>query len=112
MPLHIEPDQLFLASRSFWQANYLALDQVYALRAALLLLEMSWTSNTADEFFTEARLLLQQLYERNEELFNIGLMLSRQADVWAESDQRWSGVFRDSPGFRTGRDFHIDLPGE
>ena len=101
--LHTETDLLFLASRSFWQANYRTLDQLFALRAALLRLEMTWDSDTADDFFAEAHPLLQQLSERNEELFNMGLMLSRQADLWAEADQRWSGVFRN---------FHTDLPGE
>lgn len=101
--LHVEPDQLFLTSRSFWQANYRALDQIFALRAALLRLEMSWTSDTADDFFAEMRPLLQQLSERTEELFSMGLMLSRQADLWAEADQRWSGVYLD---------FRADRPGE
>jgi uncharacterized protein YukE len=93
--IHVEPDQLFLTSRSFWQANYRALDQVFALRAALLRLEMTWESNTSDDFFVQLHPLLQRLASQTEELFNIGLILSRQADLWAEADQRWSGVFRD-----------------
>ena len=101
--LHVEPDQLFLTSRAFWQANYRTLDQLFALRAALLRLEMTWSSDTADDFFAEMRPLLQQLSERTEELFSMGLTLSRQADLWAEADQRWSGVFRD---------FSADHPGE
>ena len=100
--LHIEPDQLFLTSRAFWQANYRTLDQLFALRAALLRLEMAWSSDTADDFFAEMRPLLQQLSERTEELFSMGLTLSRQADLWAEADQRWSGVFRDFGAGRPG----------
>jgi hypothetical protein len=95
-PLHIEPDHLYLASRAFWQANYQAVDQLFRLRVALLRLEMTWTGGRADEFMTDARFLLQQLHQRTEDLIAMSLILSRQADQWDESDQRWMGVYREA----------------
>jgi len=94
-PLHADPEQLFLASRTFWQANYQALDQLFSLRAAILRLEMTWSSDRADDFIAEIQSILQQLSARAEELFSMGLTLSRQADLWAEADQRWTGIYRD-----------------
>jgi hypothetical protein len=44
-PLHIEPDLLFLTSRAFWQANYRAMDQLFALRVAFLDLGKQPTPN-------------------------------------------------------------------
>ena len=110
-PLHAEPDQLFLASRAFWQANYRSLDRLFALRVALLRLEMTWDSDTSEEFFAEMSPLLLQLNEQMEELFHMGLILSHQADLWAEADQRWSGVFRDHPGFGEAVPLVIPMPG-
>jgi len=98
MPLlHAEPDLLFLASRAFWQANYRAMDQLFSLRVALLRLEMAWQGDRAEEFFTEMAPLLPQLSKRTEDLLSMSLVLSRQADLWDESDQRWTGIFRDLP---------------
>jgi len=95
MSIHIEPDQLFLASRSFWRANYQAIDQVVRLRSAVLRLELAWSSERAEEFVGEMRPLVQQLHDRSEDLLTLSLILSRQADLWDESDQRWSAIFRE-----------------
>jgi uncharacterized protein YukE len=98
MPLlHAEPDLLFLASRAFWQANYRAMDQLFALRVALLRLEMAWHGDTADDFFAEIAPLFQQLSGQTEYLLSMSLTLSRQTDLWDESGQRWTGIFRDLP---------------
>lgn len=95
--LHVEPDQLFLTSRIFWQTNYRAVDQLFALRVVLLRLEMAWQGDNADEFFAEINPLFQQLSARTEELLSMSLVLSRQADLWDESDQRWSGTYLNLP---------------
>ncbi len=94
-PLHIEPNHLYLASRTFWQANYQAIDQLFRLRVALLRLEMAWSGGDADDFLADMRTLIQQLNSRVEELLSMSLILSRQADLWDESDQRWSGILRE-----------------
>ena len=100
--LHTEPDLFFLTSRDFWQANYRALDQLFALQVALLRLEMVWQGDNADEFFAEMNPLAKQLADRAEDLFSMSILLSRQADLWDESDQRWQTVFGapapDQPG--------------
>jgi uncharacterized protein YukE len=93
--LHVEPDQLYLASRAFWQANYRGLDQFFLVRAALVRLQMTWIGDHADDYFAEMKPLLQQLVQHNEELLTMALILSRQADLWAEADQRWSGFYRE-----------------
>lgn len=102
MPLvHVEPDQLYLASRSLWQANYQAIEVLFRLRVTLLRLESTWQGGRAEEYIAESRDLLQLLNARMEELITMSLILSRQADQWDESDQRWSGVygrFFSSPG--------------
>lgn len=92
--LHVEPIPLYLASRSLWQANYMAIDQLFRLRVALLRLEGAWLGPAADDFLAETRSLQQQLTERVEELISLSLALAREADRWEESDQRWAGVYR------------------
>jgi uncharacterized protein YukE len=92
--LHVEPDLLFLTSRTFWQANYRAVDQCFALYVTLLRLEMAWQGDGADEFFAEVRPLLQQLRDQTDAILSMSLILSRQADLWDESDQRWAEIHR------------------
>jgi len=94
-PLHVEPDQLFLASRSFWRANYQAIELLASLRVSMLRIELAWSSEKAEEFMAEMRRLVQQLDERCEDLYTMSLILCRQADLWDESDQRWSAIFRE-----------------
>ena len=91
--LHIEPDQLYLASRSLWQGNYQAIEALFRLRVALLRLESTWQGGRSDEYLAEARDLLERLNAHIEELIAMSLILSRQADQWDESDQRWRTVF-------------------
>lgn len=91
--LHVEPDQLYLASRSLWRGNYQALEALFRLRVALMRLESTWQGGRSEQFLAEAHALLESLTERMEELITMSLMLSRQADRWGESDQRWSAVF-------------------
>lgn len=94
-PIHVEPDQLYLTSHTFFQANYHALEDLYALRSALLRLEMTWTSPSAEAFHHDMHALVQQLDAQIEQLVEMGLVLSRQADRWQESDQRWMAAFRE-----------------
>jgi hypothetical protein len=103
MPLlHVDPDLLFLTSRTFWRANYRMIDQLFILRQALLRLKASWQGGRADEFFADMNPLLQQLSDRTEDLLSMSLLLSRQADLWDESDQRWKGVFEKFATRRSG----------
>ena len=103
MTIHVDPDQLYLASRTFWKANYLMVEDLYHLRGSLQRLESTWQGGpSAEGFLTDMHVLLQVCDERAEDLLSMSLVLSRQADRWEALDQRWSSVFREllpqSPG--------------
>ncbi len=93
--IHVDPDHLYQTTRTFWQNHLDMADQLYALRTAQYRLEMAWQGGeVSEEYFCEFRLLLQRLNQMAEELLSLGLTLSRQAEAWDESDQRWTSTFR------------------
>lgn len=95
--LHVEPDELLVTSHALLRASREVHDQLSGLRIALARLEMAWSGNAAaDDFFVEMQPILHQLSRVSEELVELGLILSRQADLWIEADQRWGNLFRDS----------------
>lgn len=94
--LHIDPEHLYSASRILLHANDQAVDQLFTLHLTLLRLEAAWISPDADEYMTEMKSLLLQLRQRMDEMLTMSLILSRQADLWQETDQRWAGKFREA----------------
>ncbi|MHA1216704.1 MAG: WXG100 family type VII secretion target [Candidatus Thorarchaeota archaeon] len=94
--LHVEPEELFLASRAFWRATYETHEQLTVLRMTVARLEMAWSGSAADEFLVEMNSIVRELSRMSEELCEMELLLARQADLWIEADQRWAALFRDS----------------
>lgn len=100
--IRVDPDLLFLASRSLGQGYFRFLEALFVLRTSLARLEISWEGRRAEDFLAEAAVLLRRLQEYGEELFTMSLLLFRQANRWEEMDQRWQGIFRDllrNPGW-------------
>lgn len=94
--LHIDPELLYQASRILVHADDQALDQLFDLRLSMLRLEAAWISPDADDFMAEMKSILVQLREHLEEMLTMSLILSRQADRWQETDQRWAGEYREA----------------
>lgn len=92
--IRVDPDLLFLASRSLGQGYFRFLEALFVLRSSLARLEVSWQGGRAEDFLAEAAVLLRRLQEYGEELFTMSLILFRQANRWEEMDQRWQGIFR------------------
>jgi uncharacterized protein YukE len=57
-------------------------------------LEMAWQGPAADEFATEMTRIIEMLNDRAEEVVSMGLTLSHQGEMWDESDQRWTRMYR------------------
>jgi uncharacterized protein YukE len=96
-PIHVDTDQLHAAARETWIAEHQLLEQVLALQAACARLELAWQGLSSEEFSQEMRDLSRQLNLRAAELKELGLKLSREAERWEETDQRWTAAFRDGP---------------
>jgi hypothetical protein len=94
--LHIDPEILYAASRILVHADDQALDQMFDLRLSLLRLEAAWISPDADDFLAEMKSMVLELHERLEEMLTMSLILSRQADLWQETDQHWAREYRDA----------------
>jgi uncharacterized protein YukE len=94
-PIHVDTEQLHASARETWIAEHQLLEQVLALQAACARLELAWQGLSAEEFSQDMRDLQRRLNLRAAELKELGLRLSREADRWEESDQRWASVFRD-----------------
>jgi WXG100 family type VII secretion target len=93
---HVDTDQLLLAARSFWQNSTRLSDQIFILRVLLHRLEMAWQGGSAEEYQADLKGLIDSLNTRMNELNELGLTLSHQAEAWDESDQKWTGNYRES----------------
>jgi uncharacterized protein YukE len=88
--IYVDTEQLYRTARTCWQNDLDMVDQVSLLRTTMIRLEMAWQGSTSEEFQSEMALLIQQLDNRAEELVSMGFTLSRQGEIWDESDQRWT----------------------
>jgi uncharacterized protein YukE len=100
--IRVEPEHLYAAARSIWQANYVLLDELHSLRVAILRLEMAWQGGDAEEVIGVLNNARAALNARAEELYEFGQRLSRHAESWDESDQRWASIFSDSKFLQPG----------
>jgi uncharacterized protein YukE len=93
-PIHVDTEQLYAASRALWQNHLDLIDQIDLLHMSSARLEMAWQGGLSEEFTSEFDALLQKMNLHAEELFSMGLTLSRQGEKWDESDQRWDRDYR------------------
>jgi hypothetical protein len=93
--LHIDPEQLYQASRTLVHTNDQAADALYNLRLSVLRLEAAWISPQADDYMSEMKTLLLQIRLELDEMLTMSLILSRQADMWQETDQHWAREYRE-----------------
>jgi WXG100 family type VII secretion target len=99
MPMiHVEPEDLQQTARDMWQHSLAMEEALHSLQASSYRLEMAWQGSTADEYAAEFRQLLHQARIKLESLDQLGILLSHQADLWHESDQRWEGEYRSVSG--------------
>ncbi len=92
--LHLDPDSLRLTARALVQDYSHLAEALFTLRVQYYRLEMAWQGGEAQEFLNEFQQMLHRLEIRLDELLTLALTLTRQADLWEESDQRWAGIFR------------------
>jgi len=93
--IHIEPEELYLTSRAMWQQSQQISQVASSLQAAVMRLEMAWLGGSAEEVISSLQVVIRRLRDRMDELERLGLILSREAERWQESDQVWSRVYRD-----------------
>lgn len=93
--IHVEPEGLNLTARSLAQEYYFLADRLYDLRRSYYRLEMAWQGGDACEFLFEMNRLIDRMSVQLDQLMDLSLILSRQADAWDESDQRWAWTFRE-----------------
>jgi uncharacterized protein YukE len=89
-PIHVDTEQLYRTARAYWQNHLDMVDRIYSLRTTMIRLEIAWQGNASEEFQSEMALLIRRLESRAEDLVAMGLTLSRQGELWDESDRRWT----------------------
>lgn len=93
--LHIDPDILNLTARLLSREQILLAEKIRRLRQRVGYLEMSWHGDDAEDFFDAMRRLLLELRQCEQELQKLAQLLTRQADLWLESDQRWAQIYQE-----------------
>lgn len=92
--LHVNPDALHLTAHLLHQEQMLLGEQILSLRRQRVRLAMAWQGDDAEAFLEAMRHLEFALQAHRRTLRDLARLLSRQADLWLESDQRWAQIYR------------------
>jgi WXG100 family type VII secretion target len=94
--IHVEPEELRSAGRACEYAHLDFEDSLREIRSAAMRLEANWQGGAAESFEYELGRWLRVMADRIEEAGWFARELARQAEGWDESDQRWTGAYRDA----------------
>lgn len=92
--IHIAPQWLDLTARQLYQEQAMLYEQWRTLRQHAFRLENTWFGPDAEQFARELRLLLGQMEQRLHDLDDLIRILTRQAEHWELSDQRWTREYQ------------------
>ena len=93
--IHVEPEELRSAGRACESAHLDLEDSLREIRSAAMRLEANWQGGAAESFEYELAQWLRTMAERIDQAGSFARILARQADGWDETDQRWTGAFRE-----------------
>jgi WXG100 family type VII secretion target len=93
--LHVETETLREVGREIDRGGLDTLNQEYDIRSLANRLEANWQGGSAQDFLEELREWITGMERAMDELDRLGRILVRQAEAWEESDQRWTGVYRE-----------------
>jgi WXG100 family type VII secretion target len=94
--IHVEPEELRSAGRACEFSRLDFEDSLQEIRSAAMRLEANWQGGAAESFEYELGQWLRVMAELIEQAGWFARTLARQAEGWEETDQRWTGAFRDA----------------
>jgi WXG100 family type VII secretion target len=94
--IHVEPEELRSTGRACEFAHLDFEDSLQEIRSTAMRLEANWQGGAAESFEYELAQWLRVMAEKIEQAGWFARVLARQAEGWEESDQRWTGVYRDT----------------
>lgn len=99
--IHVEPEELRSVGRACEYAHLDFEDSLREVRAAAVRLEANWQGGAALSYQYELAQWLRAMAEQIEQAGYFARVLARQAEGWEESDQRWTGAYREIAAFVT-----------
>ena len=93
--IHVEPEELRSAGRTSEFSRLDFEDSLQEIRSAAMRLEANWQGGAAESYQYELAQWLRVMAEQIEQAGWFARTLARQAEGWEESDQRWTGVYRE-----------------
>ena len=93
--IHVEPEELRSAGRACEFSHLDFEDSLREIRSAAMRLEANWQGGAAESFEYELGQWLRVMAEQIEQAGWFARTLARQAEGWEETDQRWTGAYRE-----------------